>query len=175
MVKVYTKTGDKGQTTLYGGKKVSKADMQVEAYGAVDEANAAVGLAVNYSENQAIADLLRLCQSKLIIMSSELASDSRGRQRLKEKINMEDVALLEKAIDVFSEAVEQSSEFTIQGLTKASAYMHVARTAVRRAERAVVRLKTRTPFNEEILMYLNRLSDLLFVISRYEDTVENKT
>ena len=93
--------------------------MQVEAYGAVDEANAAVGLAVNYSENQAIADLLRLCQSKLIIMSSELASDSRGRQRLKEKSIWRNVALLEKAIDVFSEAVEPEQRVHNPGLTKA--------------------------------------------------------
>ncbi len=169
MVKVYTKTGDKGQTTLYGGKKVSKGDLQVEAYGTVDEANAAIGIAINYSDNKAVTDLLRLCQQKLIVISSQLASDPRGAKRLKEKIRMEDVELLEKAIDVFSESFEQSREFVVQGKTKSSAYTHLARTIVRRAERNVVRLKTRASFDETILVYLNRLSDLLFVISRYED------
>ena len=81
MVKVYTKTGDNGRTTLYGGKKVLKSDIQVDAYGAVDEANAAIGIAIHYTDSEAIVQLLRLCQRKLIILSSELASDDRGRQK----------------------------------------------------------------------------------------------
>ena len=101
MVKVYTKTGDKGQTTLYGGKKVSKGDLQVEAYGTVDEANAAIGIAINYSDNKAVTDLLRLCQQKLIVISSQLASDPRGAKRLKEKIRMEDAGASGKGYRCF--------------------------------------------------------------------------
>ena len=174
MVKVYTKTGDNGRTTLYGGKKVLKSDIQVDAYGAVDEANAAIGIAIHYTDSEAIVQLLRLCQRKLIILSSELVSDDRGRQKLKERINMEDVNVLEQAIDAISESLEQNDTFMIQGLTKASAYMHLARTAVRRAERKTIKLNTRIRLNEAVQIYLNRLSDLLFVISRYEDKKANQ-
>ena len=96
MAKVYTKTGDKGSTTLYGGSKVKKSSHRVEAYGAVDEANSFIGVAACCINNEELRDLLRICQNKLFIIGAELASDERGKRMLKERITTNDAEQLEK-------------------------------------------------------------------------------
>jgi len=171
-IKVYTKTGDKGSTTLYGGTKVKKCSERVEAYGCVDEANAFIGFAAASLHQPVLVDLLRLCQKKLIVLSSELASDDRGRRLLKERITEDDVVFLEKAIDEISAVLAPNTAFIVPGQTLDSAVLHLARTAVRRAERAVVRVQGATEISASVLVFLNRLSDLLFVMSRAVDEAD---
>jgi ATP:cob(I)alamin adenosyltransferase len=172
MAKIYTKRGDKGYTSLYGGRQVSKSSQRVEAYGTVDEANAALGLACQHIRNELISTLLRLCQKKLFILSSELASDASGRRQLDKTITADDVEALEEAIDAFSVAVSENHSFIVPGLSLASAHLHVARTAVRRAERRVVEINAFDRSNPQIIIFLNRLSDLMFVLSRVVDESE---
>ena len=172
MSKIYTKVGDRGNTTLFGGSTIRKADHRVEAYGAVDEANSMIGLAAVFAGNQVIADLLRLCQKKLFIVGAELASDERGKRSLSEHISKEDVQLLEQSIDAFCQALPQNLKFIVPGRSRASAYLHVARTTVRRAERNIVAIMAPAHVNPNIIVFMNRLSDLLFVLSRTVDEVD---
>ncbi|MEA4954707.1 MAG: cob(I)yrinic acid a,c-diamide adenosyltransferase [Pseudoflavonifractor sp.] len=172
MGKIYTKTGDNGITMLYGGTKVQKSSDRVAAYGAVDEANAAIGLAAATLHQQVLVDLLRCCQQKLIVMGSELASDERGRRNLAAHITAEDTGFLEQAIDELVDSLPQNTQFILPGLSMDSAVLHVARTAVRRAERCIVGVKEAAKIGSDILVYMNRLSDLLFVMSRAVDEVD---
>lgn len=168
-MKIYTKTGDKGKTSLYGGSRVSKASPQVRAYGAVDEANCFIGLAASGVGSEALKALLRLCQRKLIVIQSELASDSRGLRMLKEVISEEDARQLEAVIDAVSSILEKKTSFSEPGSSVRSAYMHIARAKVRAAEREIVSIYEKVRIREEILIYMNRLSDLLFILSRAVD------
>lgn len=172
-MKVYTKGGDKGMTTLFGGTKLSKSSDRVCMYGAVDEANAAIGLAAAVLENKAFADFLRLCQKKLLVIGAELASDERGKRLLKEHITEQDIQALEQVIDGIQEQLTPKSEFTVPGLSVQSATLHVARTQVRAAERQIVSLIDRYSISGNILIYMNRLSDFLFVVSRAVDEVDS--
>ena len=172
MAKIYTKGGDKGQTSLYGGTRISKANPKVEAYGAVDEANASIGLAAVHIGNDAVRDLLRLCQKKLVVMGAELAADQKGKRMLKETITEADVKALESAIDVFQDALPNNKEFVVPGLSEASAYLHMARAVVRRAERRIIAARVNVQSNPQIVIYMNRLSDLLFVLSRSVDELD---
>lgn len=169
MTKIYTKTGDNGKTTLYGGSKVKKCSNRVHAYGAVDEANTLIGLAAAQIENEDLETLLRICQQKLFLIGSELASDDRGRRMLKEKITAQDALELEHLIDAFSERLPVSKEFQIPGKTVKSAYLHVARAMVRKAERLVIGIKEEARVSQEILIYMNRLSDFLFILTRVRE------
>lgn len=172
MAKVYTKTGDKGTTTLYGGAKVKKSSPRVEAYGAVDEANTFIGVAACYINNEELQDLLRICQNKLFIIGAELASDERGKRMLKERISAADTGQLEKLIDAFSVGLEDSSQFQLPGKTVRSAYLHVARAAVRRAERRIFAVKEEARVSKDVVVYMNRLSDFLFIMTRVVDEME---
>ena len=172
MAKVYTKTGDKGTTTLYGGAKVKKSSPRVEAYGAVDEANTFIGVAACYINNEELQDLLRICQNKLFIIGAELASDERGKRMLKERISAADTGQLAKLIDAFSVGLEDSSQFQLPGKTVRSAYLHVARAAVRRAERRIFAVKEEARVSNDVVVYMNRLSDFLFIMTRVVDEME---
>jgi len=172
MAKVYTKTGDKGTTTLYGGTKVKKYSPRVEAYGAVDEANSFIGVAACYMNNEELEALLRICQSKLFIVGAELASDERGKRMLKERITADDALQLEKLIDAFTTGLENSKLFQLPGKTVRSAHLHVARSAVRRAERRIFAVKEESRVSDEVVIYMNRLSDFLFIMTRVVDEME---
>ncbi len=172
MAKVYTKTGDKGSTTLYGGSKVKKSSHRVEAYGAVDEANSFIGVAACCINNEELRDLLRICQNKLFIIGAELASDERGKRMLKERITINDAEQLEKLIDAFSIGLESSRQFQLPGKTVRSAHLHVARAAVRRAERRIFAVKEEAGVSNEVVIYMNRLSDFLFIMTRVVDEME---
>ena len=172
MAKVYTKNGDKGTTTLYGGSKVKKSSPRVEAYGAVDEANTFIGVAACYINNEELQALLRICQNKLFIIGAELASDERGKRMLKERIIAVDAEQLEKLIDAFSAGLEDSSPFQLPGRTVRSAHLHVARTAVRRAERRIFAIKEEAGVSNDVVVYMNRLSDFLFIMTRVVDEME---
>jgi cob(I)alamin adenosyltransferase len=166
-VKIYTRTGDSGDTALFDGTRVSKADPRVAAYGEVDELNAWLGLAIASSADADIRERVTEIQRDLFALGARLADPSHriaGRVT-KAAITAEDVARLERWIDGFSEEVPPLRRFILPGGSPSGAALHVARTVCRRAERAMVDLGD-SAFEVELLHYVNRLSDLLFTMAR---------
>lgn len=170
MANIYTKTGDKGQTSLFGGKRVAKNSLRVESYGIIDEANSMLGLAYAQTERDEIKHYIKNIQKKIFIVGAELASDEHGLNMLEGKINSKDVEYLENIIDNCYEITGKQTAFVIPGLNQASSSMHVARTIVRRAERVVITLKEMEDVREELLKYINRLSDTIYALARLEET-----
>lgn len=163
ITKVYTRTGDAGETSLVDGSRVSKADSRVCAYGDVDELNSVLGLARIEVEDQELRNLIGSIQNELFILGADLASP----QPLEvPRITDTQIQGLEGAIDRLMEELEPLREFILPGGTRGAALLHIARTVARRAERLVVQLSAETSTNESALIYLNRLSDLLFVMAR---------
>lgn len=168
-MKIYTKTGDSGNTGLLGGKRVAKDDARIEAYGDVDELNSVIGLAMTHEPTSMFLELLEKIQSDLFSIGANLASPDPDKVRTAlNKAEIEDSAieLLEKSIDDIEERLEPLKFFILPGGTVKAACFHLARTVCRRAERNVVGLKQTEDVPEIILRYLNRLSDLLFVLAR---------
>jgi len=169
--KVYTKTGDDGTTGLVGGVRVSKADPRVEAYGTVDEANACVGLAVVAAEGAGegpIAVLLRSLQHDLFDAGADLATPVAASEGRSLRITPAQTERLEREIDAHNAGLPALTSFVLPGGSALAAALHVARTVVRRAERCTVALLAQEPMatSAEVVRYLNRLSDLLFVLGR---------
>ena len=174
-MKLYTKRGDAGLTDLFGGRRVSKDDLRVEAYGTVDELNSVIGLVRSVDGNELfdeIAEPLRAIQSRLFELGADLATprDVLGEGESKRasavpRIGAERVAELEAWIDAASAAVPAMRHFILPGGTQLAARLHVARTVCRRAERLVVALAKAEPVGEQVVVYLNRLSDLLFALA----------
>lgn len=166
-MKIYTKTGDQGTTGLYGGQRVAKDDPRVRAYGAVDEANAVLGLVRAHSGDIAINEDITYLQEALFDLGADLATplDARQRERL-HPIGEADVLRLEQLIDHYDEGLEELRAFVLPGGHEAAAALHLARTIVRRAEREVVTLARDAEVNPAIAVFLNRFSDLLFVLAR---------
>lgn len=168
-MKIYTKTGDKGTTSLVFGQRVSKTDKRVEAYGTCDEANSMIGLALSYLNNERfdgkenIIEVFHKIQTALFHVGAELATPL-GKE-VKWKLKEKDISDLEAAIDAWDAALPPLTNFVLPGGHSAGAALHSARTIVRRAERCAVSMKEgATPL---VLAYLNRLSDLLFVAARF--------
>ncbi|MEM4657865.1 MAG: cob(I)yrinic acid a,c-diamide adenosyltransferase [Candidatus Methanosuratincola sp.] len=166
ITKVYTKTGDNGETSLVGGKRVSKASARVEAYGEVDELNAVLGIARRESQDEEIRDLIRELQNDLFIIGADLASPP---ELPVPRITKERIGEIERTIDRFLEELEPLKEFILPGGSGGGAHLHLARCVSRRVERKVVKLMEEEHVGEEALIYLNRLSDLLFVMARIEN------
>ena len=169
MAQVYTRTGDKGTTSLLGGSRIAKNDLRVSCYGTMDEANAAIGTAYSLFENPEIRDILHKVQKKLFIVGAHLASDEKGKQYLTEKVTAQDVKELENIIDFYLEKIGKQKAFVIPGKTTASAMLHLARTIIRRGERNIITLSQSEEVDAELLQYVNRLSDLLFTLARYDE------
>lgn len=166
-MKIYTKSGDAGTTGLFGGERVSKDETRVDAYGSVDETNAAIGVALAGGLPEPIAGVLREVQSELFTLGAELACVPGHEDRLRlELVNAEHIARLERAIDAADESLPQLTSFVLPGGSTGAALLHAARTTCRRAERRVVTLRRSSPVRDELIVYLNRLSDLLFVLAR---------
>ena len=159
-MKIYTKTGDAGETSLYGGSRVPKSHLRIEAIGAVDELNAYLGVLD-------MGELTRI-QNELFTLGADLATPADTNSKLKIlRIDAACVALLEKEIDAWTEKLPQLTNFILPGGSKVAAQLHLARAICRRAERSVVRLaEIDAKLNKNILKYLNRLSDWLFVLAR---------
>ncbi len=164
-MKIYTKKGDKGMTGLVGGKKVSKDDIRVEAYGTVDELNAWIGLLRDTVTADSTKKTLLNIQHHLFNAGSLLATPP-GREFNLPKVTEEHIRELEVAIDEMEKALPALKAFILPGGTHLASYCHIARTVCRRAERRVVGLANEQPVEEVILRLLNRLSDYLFVLSR---------
>jgi cob(I)alamin adenosyltransferase len=166
-MKIYTKTGDKGDTGLFGGGRVSKASARVDVYGEVDELNSVIGLARVERFDDAIDDLLARVQSRLFDLGAELATSPDSKVELGIALVSEaEVLALELAIDKAEEELAPLKTFVLPGGSAAAAHLHLARTVCRRAERKLVALADDEPVRSECIRYLNRLSDALFVLAR---------
>ncbi|MEC4117380.1 cob(I)yrinic acid a,c-diamide adenosyltransferase [Myroides phaeus] len=172
-MKVYTKTGDKGTTALFGGTRVPKHHIRIESYGTVDELNSYIGLIRDQEINQLYKNVLIEIQDRLFTVGAVLATDpekailKNGKERLNiPKISEADMALLENEIDRMEEALSPMTHFVLPGGHTTVSFCHIARCVCRRAERLSVQLNEVEPIDESVLMYLNRLSDYLFVLAR---------
>lgn len=174
ITRVYTRTGDQGQTALVGGKRVAKDTPRIEAYGTLDELNSVLGIArafnLDLAPSQArdeVEAILRRLQNELFDLGSELATPPEAAYEGMFRVNEEHVKALEKRIDQLQRDLEPLKSFVLPGGGKVSAFLHLARTVCRRAERLVLRLSREEKVGPWPLRYLNRLSDLLFVLARW--------
>ncbi len=172
-MKIYTKTGDKGTTGLYGGTRVPKYHLRIEAYGTIDELNSYIGLIKDQKIDDTSSKSLLRIQNELFTLGSMLATPTdkevlkSGKERLNiPKITEESILTLEKEIDVMNENLPSMTHFVLPGGHTTVSYCHIARCICRRAERISVQLNDETPISPKILSYLNRLSDFLFVLAR---------
>jgi len=166
-MKIYTKTGDQGLTSLIGGTRVPKSSLRIDCYGTVDELNSYIGLLRDQEVNTPRRDLLKEIQDRLFTIGSHLATDpdQDAHKRLPD-LHAADVALLETAMDELSETLPPLRAFVLPGGHPAVSFGHVARCVCRRAERLAVHLREESPVEDLVVMYLNRLSDYLFTLSR---------
>ena len=168
-MKIYTKTGDKGTTSLIGGTKVPKSHLRIEAYGTVDELNSYIGLCKDLLTDEQGKKILLEVQDRLFTIGSSLACDPIKEPKMRiPDLKETDVELLEKEMDKMNEAIPEMKNFILPGGHTTLSHLHIARCVCRRAERCCVRLELESLEVEEIIIkYLNRLSDYLFVLSRY--------
>lgn len=172
-MKIYTKTGDKGTTALFGGTRVPKHHLRIESYGTVDELNSHIGLVRDQEMHSDYKDCLTNIQDRLFTVGAILATDpekatlKNGKARLNiPKISVKDIETLEQEIDKMNESLPPMTNFVLPGGHQTVSFCHIARCVCRRAERLASHLHSIEPFQEETLMYLNRLSDYLFVLAR---------
>lgn len=166
-MKIYNKTGDKGETSLFGGKRISKANLRIDTYGTIDELNAHIGLVRDVVETKREQEILDIVQNKLFVIGSILASDpAKPVSKMIPTFKAVDIELLEKEMDFMNEELEPLQYFILPGGHKNISYCHVARCVCRRAERITVALSEVEKVDELLIQYLNRLSDYLFVLSR---------
>jgi cob(I)alamin adenosyltransferase len=169
-MKIYTKTGDAGDTGLFGGSRVSKASLRVDAYGQVDELNSAIGWARVEVSDSGIDALLNRIQNELFEVGAELGSTTERKQKSAiPRIEESQVQALERAIDQYEQGPPPLTTFVLPGGSESAARFHLARCICRRAERSLVALSTQEELRGELFRYLNRLSDLLFVLARYDN------
>jgi cob(I)alamin adenosyltransferase len=164
--KIYTRTGDTGQTGLADGSRCAKYDLRVVTYGDVDEANAAIGIARLYVENREHDEILKRIQHDLFDLGADLSTPAKEDETKTLRVTDTQVTRLEKEIDMLNAPLSPLNSFVLPGGTKAAAFLHQARTVVRRAERLACALAEKEDINFSAIRYLNRLSDLLFVLSR---------
>jgi cob(I)alamin adenosyltransferase len=166
VARIYTRTGDDGTTGLIGGRRVSKDSPCIEACGSLDELNAVLGVVRSHALPHEVDGILRLVQDRLFTIGAELATPE-GVERRSEGLGNEEVRNLEKEIDAFEDRLQPLEQFILPGGAAAGAALHLARAVARRAERQCVSLSRLEKVNPQILRYLNRLSDLCFVLARY--------
>ena len=172
-MKIYTKTGDKGTTALFGGTRVPKHHIRIESYGTVDELNSHIGLIRDQEIDPRTHEILIYIQDRLFTVGAILATDpakellKSGKERLNiPKVDAEDIALLETEMDRMNDDLPPMTHFVLPGGHTTVSYCHIARCVCRRAERLATLLHEQEPTDERVLMYLNRLSDYLFVLAR---------
>ncbi len=165
-MKIYTKTGDKGFTSLIGGTRVPKYHLRIESYGTVDELNSYVGMIRDQDISTHDKDLLKQIQDRLFTIGASLAADPEKSKMIIPDLNLEDIELLEKQMDAINEQLPELRHFILPGGNNAISFCHIARCVCRRAERLAVHLATESNVDEKVTVYLNRLSDYLFVLAR---------
>ncbi|KKP93951.1 MAG: hypothetical protein UR98_C0001G0036 [Parcubacteria group bacterium GW2011_GWA1_36_12] len=175
-MKIYTKSGDRGQTSLFGGQKVAKDNLRIETYGSVDELNSLIGVIVaelnqgNSPQGRIISKLTRN-QEELFVLGSDLATPLDVKVKVP-RISKYYISRLEKEIDAWQKNLPELKKFILPGGSKIGAKLHLARTIARRAERSIVRLASKEKINERDIIYINRLSDWFFVVARYVNKLE---
>jgi cob(I)alamin adenosyltransferase len=170
-MKIYTKTGDKGETGLVGGDRVAKDSLRLEAYGTVDELNSFIGLAITELKSGELIESLQAIQHLLFDMGSDLAtpySEKTEKYNIP-RISEDSIKNAELEIDKYSTKVEELRSFILPGGAKGAALLHICRTVCRRAERCVIAARKDEQINQNIVILLNRFSDLFFVMARYEN------
>jgi len=174
-MKIYTKTGDQGETGLFGGERVSKHSTRLDAYGTVDELNSFIGYTITEVISNDIKSLLTDVQQKLFVVGSDLATpQTEKNQKLKITRTPDHyISETEKLIDNYESQLEELKNFILPGGSKGAALLHICRTIARRAEREIVALKNTEEIGNNIIIFLNRLSDLFFVLSRFENKYSN--
>ena len=172
-MKIYTKTGDKGTTALFGGTRVPKHHIRIDSYGTVDELNSHIGLIRDQNIDQHHKEILMIIQDRLFTVGAILATDPKkailksGKERLNiPKVSSDDIQRLENEMDAMNESLPPMTHFVLPGGHQTVSFCHIARCVCRRAERLASALNDTEPFLPEALMYLNRLSDYLFVLAR---------
>jgi len=172
-MKIYTKTGDGGETGLFGGERVSKNAIRIEAYGLIDELNAFIGLTIIEVSDKGVKVLLQKIQNWLFSIGADLATPDDKKTK---KLNVfrtpeEYYSYLEKEIDKYESKLEELRNFILPGGTRGAALLHICRTIARRAERMVVALNNTVKIGNNIIIFLNRLSDLFFVLARFDNAI----
>jgi cob(I)alamin adenosyltransferase len=170
-MKIYTRTGDKGDTSLFDGQRVPKDAMRIEAYGTIDELNSVLGIVRADGTDPKIDEILSQIQNQLFELGADLATPRSVRKKHIKRFEAKDATPLEKTIDELEGHLKPLSNFVLPGGSPVAARIHFARTVCRRAERAIVRLSRNEDIGEGIIVYLNRLSDLLFVLARYANHI----
>jgi cob(I)alamin adenosyltransferase len=172
-MKIYTKTGDGGETGLFGGERVPKNAIRIEAYGTIDELNAFIGLTIIEVSDKGVKDLLQKIQNRLFSIGADLATpDDEKTKKLNVFRTPEEYYLfLEKEIDNYQSKLKELRNFILPGGTRGAALLHICRTITRRAERMVVALNNTVKIGNNIIIFLNRLSDLFFVLARFDNAI----
>lgn len=173
---IYTRRGDKGTTSLVGGQRISKGDIRLESYGTVDELNSFLGLLITEIEDTKTAEILLFTQQRLFSIGSYLATDiTTTTLRPASRISINDIERLEQKIDEIDNSLPKMKGFILPGGYRSASLAHVCRTICRRAERQICRLSETVTVDELVMTFINRLSDLLFVIARNECILKNKS
>ena len=167
LLKIYTKTGDGGETSLFGGKRVGKDSLRIDAYGTVDELNSHLGLVLAQDRQNILKEYLAPAQEELFVLGADLATPRGGSAKEIVRISSRDAEKIEKLIDAIEEKLRPLDSFILPGGSLLASHLHVARTVCRRAERLTVALSKTESIGSEPVVFLNRLSDFLFVLARY--------
>lgn len=174
MVRIYTKTGDRGTTSLFGGKRVDKNSLRIRAYGEADELNSLIGVILSKKPQDEIAKKLLRIQGELFVLGADLATPKEVKIKIP-RVTKSFVTRLEREIDVWSKALPQLKKFILPGGSNIGAKLHLARTIARRGERSIVDLANQDRINSNAQVYINRLSDWLFTLARYVNKMEKVT
>ncbi|MBM4166674.1 MAG: cob(I)yrinic acid a,c-diamide adenosyltransferase [Ignavibacteria bacterium] len=172
-MKIYTKTGDKGETSLYGGKRISKSSLRLEVYGTIDELNSIIGICRSMWPPEELEEMLEEMQEVLFVLGADLATPFDATAKV-HRISNEDVEMLEKYIDSIEPQLEPLRSFILPGGSGLASHLHFARTVCRRAERITVMLAEREKIGDTVVVFLNRLSDFIFVLARWANHLEGR-
>lgn len=173
-MKIYTRTGDDGQTSLFAGGRTAKSSARLHAYGTIDELNSFLGLALAQGLSAELSQMLQVIQNELFVVGADLATPLDADAARITRISEDQVTRLENEIDQMDEQLTPLKNFILPGGTVAAATLHIARTVCRRAERWIVALGLEDSMNETVLHYVNRLSDWLFIAARYDNMQHNQ-
>lgn len=170
-MKIYTRTGDDGTTSLFGGKRVQKDNDRVDAYGEIDELNSIIGLSLSFVLSQDVKNDLEKIQNQLFRIGAFLATPVEDRNKLKnlENISDQDILFFENRIDFYDSKLPQIKNFILPGGVAGSGFLHFARTVCRRCERKIVKFVSKEEGDKIYIKYFNRLSDFLFIVARFEN------
>lgn len=172
-MKIYTKTGDGGTTSLFGGERVDKNSARINAYGTIDELNSLIGVVISFKPQGELAKKLSRIQSELFSLGAGLATPTSVKVKIP-KIDKSNIAKLEKEIDGWNLKLPQLRNFILPGGSVIGSHLHLARTVARRAERAVVALASSEKISKNDIIYINRLSDWFFMLARYANSLDDE-